>query len=242
MRRVLVCSALLAVCCLCEKVSVVYPKDSYLEAYSKSHSESGTIQGTKIDRDYSVSPQQSYGVSQGSNYGPPVPAYDPPVQSYGPSNYNYAPAPIPFYGPPSQPFYGMPHGMLGLLDKFKLKLDLFTLGKILLKLVIFKKIVSLIGILCLLLFIPSLKHKKKHSSNDEDEDVEMRQFKSNRGEEKLNNVTQYVLGAIESYSNKQNEQSKNCSGVYCKTEQYLKRINKKISYKKLAKLYSKDLQ
>lgn len=45
-------------------------------------------------------------------------------------------------------------------EKIKWKLDLITLGKILLKLVIFKKIVSFIAIIFLLLFIPALKHKK----------------------------------------------------------------------------------
>lgn len=64
--------------------------------------------------------------------------------------------------------------MLGFLDKFKLKLDLFTLGKILLKAVIFKKVISFIAILCLLLFIPSLKPDKDDDSM-EMEDM-MRKF------------------------------------------------------------------
>lgn len=77
--------------------------------------------------------------------------------------------PVPIYGP----LYEVPHAMLGILDKLKFKIDLFTIGKILLKLVIFKKIVSLIAILCLLLFLPSLKHHKESSDNSSNEDVIM---------------------------------------------------------------------
>lgn len=67
------------------------------------------------------------------------------------------------YGPPPPHSYGIPYAFLeGILDKFKLKWDLITLFKILLKLVIFKKIVSFIAIICLLLFIPWLKAKKAH--------------------------------------------------------------------------------
>lgn len=46
-----------------------------------------------------------------------------------------------------------------LLDKFKFKLDLFTIGKILIKLIIFKKIVKFIALICLLLFLPKLQAK-----------------------------------------------------------------------------------
>lgn len=46
-----------------------------------------------------------------------------------------------------------------LLDKFKFKLDLFTIGKILLKLIIFKKIVKFIALIGLLLFLPKLQTK-----------------------------------------------------------------------------------
>ncbi|XP_044757802.1 uncharacterized protein LOC123315958 [Coccinella septempunctata] len=114
------------------------------------------------------------------NYGPPDPSYGFPEPIYGPTVHG-SPKPIfgpqvhqqPIYGPPqpaygtSQPVHGplstlngIPYSLIeSIFDKFKYKLDLFTIGKIILKLVIFKKIVSFIGILCLLLFIPSLKNK-----------------------------------------------------------------------------------
>lgn len=88
------------------------------------------------------------------------------------SRRSYGLPPVPHYGP----LYEVPHAMLGILDKLKMKLDLFTIGKIILKLVIFKKVVALIAILCLLLFLPTLKHKEssdasassEHSSSEED--------------------------------------------------------------------------
>lgn len=64
---------------------------------------------------------------------------------------------FPVYGPPPTQ---APRGDW-LWDKFHLKFDLFTLGKILLKLLIFKKIVKFIGVICLLMFLPTLIEKKK---------------------------------------------------------------------------------
>ncbi|XP_030748859.1 formin-F-like [Sitophilus oryzae] len=166
-------------------------------------------------------PAPQYG-PPGPQYGPPGPQYGPPGPQYGPPGPQYGPPPSPPYSPPSpsyggsfaepagyppapvygspqnlQVFYGVPHAMVSIWDKLwekiKWKLDLFTLGKILLKLVIFKKIVSLIAILCLLLFIPSLKHKKLFPSGDHEE----------RSSEKdpLNEITSFVTGAIDHYNN-----------------------------------------
>ncbi|RZC39825.1 transferrin, partial [Asbolus verrucosus] len=145
--------------------------DSYLDAYVESH---GTP--AKSDREY-TEPYPFPPSQPGYQYGPPKYAYGPPVapvhkyklkklSNYGPPVPVYAPS-APAYGPPA-PVYGAPHGMLGLLDKFKIKLDLFTLGKILLKIVLFKKTVSFIAILCLLLFLPSLKHKVDDAIPDND--------------------------------------------------------------------------
>jgi len=54
---------------------------------------------------------------------------------------------------------------------FALKLNAFTIAKIILKLVIFKMIVKFIAVICLLLFIPKLEIiKKKVSNKDDDED------------------------------------------------------------------------
>ncbi|XP_045468987.1 actin cytoskeleton-regulatory complex protein PAN1-like [Harmonia axyridis] len=116
-------------------------------------------------------------------YGPPVhsqpqPVYGPPQPVYGPPQPVYGP-PQPVYGPPPPAFNGIPYSLIeGIFDKFKYKLDLFTIGKIILKLVIFKKIVSFIGILCLLLFIPSLKNKNMMQMPQMDEEM-FRSFVTN---------------------------------------------------------------
>lgn len=63
---------------------------------------------------------------------------------------------------------------------FALKLNAFTLAKILLKLVIFKMIVKFIAVICLLLFIPKLEIKKGNKGNNmegsNDDEDEGRRF------------------------------------------------------------------
>lgn len=54
------------------------------------------------------------------------------------------------------------------------KVDLILVSKILLKLIIFKKIVKFIGVICLLLFIPVLKKKFEEHASEEEEDEERR--------------------------------------------------------------------
>ncbi|KAJ3621056.1 hypothetical protein MTP99_003231 [Tenebrio molitor] len=213
------------------------PRDSYLDAYEESH---GTT--AKNDREYSE--PYPYPPSQpGYQYGPPS---GPPKYTYGPPapSHNYGP-PVPVYGP-SAPVYGMPHGMLGLLDKLKFKLDLFTIGKILLKIVLFKKFVSFVAIICLLLFIPTLKRKVDEGipegGDDDDDDAAMRGYgpkKYGAADEVLNNVTQFVLGAIQNFSQNYTQDVK-CEGVYCQMQKVVQKIDDKLSYNKLAKIYSRD--
>lgn len=110
----------------------------------------------------------------------PIPNYEYPKQEYGPPSY-----PKPEYGPPtsynfkpiygapiSQPIYRVPQHHYDYLpaptysaprenwfslDKFKFNFDLFTVGKILLKLLIFKKIIKFMALICLLLFLPKFQ-------------------------------------------------------------------------------------
>lgn len=65
-----------------------------------------------------------------------------------------------------------------LLNKLKLKFSWFTLAKILLKIVIFKKIVKFIALLCLLFFIPTLKPSESDSdhSGGDNEDEHRRSY------------------------------------------------------------------
>lgn len=85
------------------------------------------------------------------------------------------------HAPPSSPVYGAPYALpgvshLSILPTFDLawplalKLNAFTIAKIILKLVIFKMIVKFIAAICLLLFIPKLEIIKKKGNNDEDDE------------------------------------------------------------------------
>lgn len=133
-------------------------------------------------------PAQTYG-PPANTYGPPAPNYGPPAQNYGPPAQQYGP-PIPrpmppVYGPP-KPSYGVPYAVpgLGFLDKLSLKLDILTISKLMLKFLIFKKIVTMIAVVCMLLVIPKIISFKKGGDGgggggggNDDED-----FRSNKGE------------------------------------------------------------
>lgn len=110
----------------------------------------------------------AYGPPQ-SVYGPPAPVYGPPAPVYGP--------PKPVYGPPSSYYHPREDS---IFDKFKFKLDLFTIGKIILKLLFFKKIIKFLGIICLLLFLPKLKGLFKEDK-DKDDSSESRSFLGEKG-------------------------------------------------------------
>ncbi|XP_028162972.1 heterogeneous nuclear ribonucleoprotein L-like [Ostrinia furnacalis] len=137
---------------------------------------------------YPPNPASSYGPPSPS-YGPPSPSYGPPSNSYGPPAQTYGPPantygppvhkplpppPPPVYGPPLKPSYGVPYTApgFGFLDKLSLKLDILTIAKLLLKFLIFKKLVTMLAVVCMLLVIPKLISFKKDDagqSNDEDE-------------------------------------------------------------------------
>lgn len=131
-----------------------------------------------------------YEPSKPSVYGPP--GYEPPKPSvYGPPAYEakpiYAAAPTihqVYYGhsapysPTTAAGWSAPRDDHWLLNKLKLKMDFFTIGKILLKLLIFKKIVKFIALICLLLFLPKLQAISSSTPDKDDEEAleERRQF------------------------------------------------------------------
>ncbi|XP_058119930.1 uncharacterized protein LOC131284865 [Anopheles ziemanni] len=199
-------------------------KDSYLAALRNSQKINAVpYKGTpiRISRgDYNVVPSSSYDYSlPAANYGPPTSTGN---ELYQPAPHKeYGPPPKPIYGPP-KPIYGPPHpppppphgpvshGMPyfspenWLLSKLKFKFDLFTVAKILLKLVIFKKIVKFIALLCLLFFIPTLKPSGGGggSHSDESSEEERRrsydlQFDYQR---RLGEVTEFALTALEAFT------------------------------------------
>ncbi|XP_050297244.1 uncharacterized protein LOC126736755 [Anthonomus grandis grandis] len=198
-------------------------------------------------------PIDNYGPSI-DNYGPPSPQYGPPVPNYGPGPaYGSFAEPAPQYGPPIygppaqnlQVFYGVPHAMISIWDKLwekiKWKLDLLTIGKIILKLIIFKKIVNFIAIIFLLLFIPSLKHKKGFFSTENDEAERGIQNTGNVIDERLQNIASFVSQSIEKYSTLESQDA-DCSTVYCRIQRDLKNIKNETTYNRLVELYARDFE
>jgi hypothetical protein len=145
-------------------------------------------------------PSSSYGVpsssysAPSSSYGTPSSSYGAPSSSYGsPGSSSYYPQPT--YGSP-QSSYGAPsyypstHTVIShpepepetqkgshshwFIAKILKKFDLILMSKILLKIIIFKKIVKFIGLICLLMFIPILKKKFEEHSGELDEEEERR--------------------------------------------------------------------
>ena len=110
----------------------------------------------------------------GSTYGaPPAPVYGPP---------NYEPQ-RPLYGVPVHQIYSGPiYGSVATgaareetwLDRIKMKLDLFTIGKILLKIILFKKFIKFMAIICLLFLLPKFQQMDE-TAGDVDESAS-RQF------------------------------------------------------------------
>ncbi|KAG7200796.1 hypothetical protein KM043_003169 [Ampulex compressa] len=149
-----------------------------------------------------------------STYNGPHSAYGPPHRPYGHQN-SYGDLTISSYsqqayGPPSYS-YGAPHALpetpqISIFPSFDfswpfaLKLNAFTLAKILLKLVIFKMIVKFIAVICLLLFIPKLE-MKKNNQNDMDDEEEGRQYlpKTHESSRSLDRLAHAVRTAHESY-------------------------------------------
>lgn len=137
-------------------------------------------------------PANTYG-PPANTYGPPANTYGPPANTYGPPAHNYGPPvqsygppahkPVPVYGPPLKPSYGIPYTApgLGFLDKLSLKLDILTVAKLMLKFFIFKKIVTMIAVVCMLLVIPKLISFKKDASPSGNDD-EDRKFGDINGE------------------------------------------------------------
>lgn len=114
----------------------------------------------------------------GYTYTPPNPTYGPPTMSFptAPSSYypsSYMPPPVPQYGPPTAVMETIQKGHEGFIEKLIKKIDLVLMSKALLKLIIFKKIIKFIAVICLLMFIPVLKKKFEESaggSGNEDEE------------------------------------------------------------------------
>lgn len=152
-----------------QTASYSVPSTAYGATYSVHTAPSSTY-SVHGSNSYSA-PSSSYsGMSSyypSSSYGSPHPSYGSPQPTYGPAP-TYAPAPT-MHMPEAQKSHSE-----FFLAKIMKKFDLILMSKILLKLIIFKKIVKFIGIICLLLFIPVLKKKFEEHSGYNDEEEERR--------------------------------------------------------------------
>ncbi|XP_058974951.1 uncharacterized protein LOC101894624 isoform X2 [Musca domestica] len=125
-------------------------------------------------------------------YGPPAPIYGPPAPVYGPPQTN-------FYKPLQFPHH--PRDQFTLLEKLKTKVNLFTIGKIILKLLIFKKIIKFIGVICLLLFLPKLKGLIKDDMAMDEDSTESKQVETDNNalEKRIDDIYEFALNAINNF-------------------------------------------
>lgn len=130
---------------------------SYPEYESKS--ENTNLPSTNYGTPIYASPENSYlpSPAYGGPYHKPETNYGFPKPSYG------APTYLP---PPTKNPQNIDSRWLW--DNLKFKLDLYTIGKIILKIVIFKKIVKFFAIICMLLVLPTLKSKFAMTLDDGD--------------------------------------------------------------------------
>lgn len=129
-------------------------RDDFTPSVEHHHQDSVASSSSVPNYEY---PKQEYG----------LPSY--PKTEYGPPTYNFKPiygAPIhhPVYRVPQHhydylpsPTYSAPRDNWFSLDKLKFNFDMYTIGKILLKLLIFKKIIKFMALICLLLFLPKFQ-------------------------------------------------------------------------------------
>ncbi|GAB0093720.1 hypothetical protein DMENIID0001_088940 [Sergentomyia squamirostris] len=242
--RIIVILICLFGCVVCEEPTQDQGQgDSYLSALQASHATGSDVR----------SPRDSLSPGYGSGYEPAKPVYGPP-SAYGPSG----PAPAPVYGPPTA--YGPPTGLYRagppkyyavhhhrtprdwLLDKLHFKLDLVTVGKIILKLIIFKKIVKFIAILCLLLFLPKLNMMSTSSSNhDNNHDYDYSVFRKFNVDEsrnaRVNELTSFVLTSIDAFMKKEIKCPKNDGEMSCRLNRMFSTIDVKYPLRRIFKYY-----
>ena len=169
-----------------------YVSNSYQPPSSSNFGSSYSVHSAPSS---SFSPSSSYGTpsitygAPSSSYGTPSgmssyysqssqPSYGPPSSSYGSSHTSYGSPPSPTYYPAvvKQP-EAQKSNSEWFVTKMMKKFDLILMSKILLKLIIFKKIVKFIGIICLLMFIPMLKKKFEEHTSESGEEEEDRRIK-----------------------------------------------------------------
>lgn len=186
----------------------------------------------------------------GYHYGapPPAPNYLPlpsPMPTYGPSSYtpSYPYIPHASYGPPS--YYpstaSSSHAVSShedkksheswFIEKILKKFDLVLMSKLLLKFIIFKKIVKFIAIICLLLFLPSLKKKFEDVAEDvsSEEERKGRNYKFldayANTDFRIKEIANFALTAIEGFESHQIPWCVGESEFYCRFQYMLDQVD-----------------
>ncbi|KAH8362856.1 hypothetical protein KR084_001763 [Drosophila pseudotakahashii] len=145
---------------------------------------------------YNPPPNNNYLPPPNNNYLPPPPEYGPP-----PGYPSYGPPPPPFY----KPALPIPYSHGSFLEHLKSKINLYTLGKILLKLLIFKKIVKFIGLIFLLLVLPKLKNIFKDDmmsgSGESSDGMESKFVETDKDKlaQQIEDLYDFVINSIENF-------------------------------------------
>ncbi|XP_063981403.1 uncharacterized protein LOC135164708 isoform X2 [Diachasmimorpha longicaudata] len=187
-------------------------------------------------------PSGSYGAPSGS-YGPPAGSYGPPAGSYGTPQYG-----LPVQSQQGWSGYALPElpqlptlPSINLAWPLAIKLNAFTIAKIILKLVIFKLIVKFIAIICLLLFIPKLEMKSDKDDMDDDEGRRLVTYDSHM--ERMNLLTAAVHEAIEKHVNANGggqQSDEECTSVTCRMRRLLRAEESWSDYAKLFNSYAAE--
>lgn len=203
-----------------------------------------TFNPVQLNYDTKTNSYSTYYSPPSSHYGvpPPSPTYLPlpsPMPTYGPPSYT----PSYSYLPPQHPSYGPPPSIYPstassheenkksheswFLEKIVKKFDLVLMSKLLLKLIIFKKIVKFIGIICLLLFIPAIKKKfeevAENVSGEEDRNGRNYKFLDAYANTdfRVKEIANFALTAVEGFESHQIPWCVGESEFYCRFQYML---------------------
>lgn len=149
-----------------------YPSPSYAEPPSTHDLTSFNVQSVP-SAGYGL-PSPNYGADVSSYYPHSSfgsqPTYNTPHSSYESSQYGSVHGAPSYYPSSTAMAAKYPEAQKShsewFVTKLMKKFDLILMSKILLKLIIFKKIIKFIGVICLLMFLPLLK--KKWDGDDEE--------------------------------------------------------------------------
>ncbi|CAH1728415.1 unnamed protein product [Chironomus riparius] len=182
-----------------------------------------------------------------NNYGPPSVSFPtaPGSSSYYPNSY-MPPPPAPQYGPPTGIMETVQKGHEGFIEKLIKKIDLVLMSKALLKLIIFKKIIKFIAVICLLMFIPVLKKKFEESaggSGNEDEERKSKLLDSYADVDfRVKEVANFALTAIEAFESHDIRWCVGESEFYCRLQYMLDAVDLRFPGNRMLKLWFPQLE